>query len=280
MFGGRLFILLAAQTVPSLSFSANVFFTHVLTREGAPPVIRVTYTNCPATCAEWLRTNPASSHDDKYGFDVENVPGGQGFENEGKVATVQLAVADNKDECLLFQVTGDEVPECLKAVLEDPAVAKVGCAINDDALDLFSDFGVEINSRVDLGGLSGSRRTRVGLKNLTQALLQVEMGKSKKIMLSDWSLPLSDDQVFYAGLDAWAGAACYEACGVGWPAAFSREKVRALLEGEMPVSEVRMRQAGRAKRRSSANSAPSHNGEERHGAKRRCCMSDSSFARS
>ena len=160
------FVILAAaavaQIVPTRSFDPNSLFTRVLTREGTPPpALRVIYTNSPSTCAEWLQAYPASKHGDKYGFDLENVPGGQGYENGGRVATVQLAVADGANECLLFQVgTEGEVPECLRAVLEDPGVAKVGCAVNDDALDLYSDYGVEVNSRVDLGGLSGSRRTR------------------------------------------------------------------------------------------------------------------------
>ena len=74
------------------------------------------------------------------------------------------------------------------------------------------------------------------------------MGKNKKVMLSNWAAPLSDEQIFYAGLDAWAGAACYEVCSVGWPEAFSQEKVRAVLEREMPVSEL----ASRFKARRSA----------------------------
>ena len=206
------------------------------------PALSISSTNDPKVCLDWLIRNPSSV----YGFDLENVPGGQGFVNGGDVATVQLAT---EAECLVYQKrAGEGWPECLARTLEDRNIIKVGCAVDDDALDLWSE-GLTLNSRLDLGGLSGSVRRRVGLANLTYSLLDLDMPKSRRVMLSDWSKTLTREQVEYAALDAWAGRACYDFCVIRWgdleDGGFAIEKVKGLLGCQMEVEEMERRRKAR-----------------------------------
>ena len=52
------------------------------------------------------------------------------------------------------------------------------------------------------------------MEKLVREIVGVELAKSKKIAMSDWSMiPLTDIQVMYASRDAWAGAAVMENIG-------------------------------------------------------------------
>lgn len=74
---------------------------------------------------------------------------------------------------------------------------------------------LDARSRFDIGGIgSDSNRSRVGLQKLARAIVGVEMVKSKKVSMSDWSqIPLTNAQLCFASRDAWAGAAVMENIG-------------------------------------------------------------------
>ena len=74
---------------------------------------------------------------------------------------------------------------------------------------------LDARSRFDIGGIgSDSNRSGVGLQKLARAIVGVEMVKSKKVSMSDWSqIPLTNAQLCFASRDAWAGAAVMENIG-------------------------------------------------------------------
>ena len=58
----------------------------------------------------------------------------------------------------------------------------------------------------------------VSLQKLVRALVGVELPKSKKTAMSNWSqIPLSERQIVYASRDAWAGAAIVENLNLLFP---------------------------------------------------------------
>jgi len=129
--------------------------------------------------------------------------------------------------CMLFHVsrfrardpaTGAlALPPSLRALLEDAAVAKAGCAIRNDAAKLRRDFGVEVRNAIDLGDMYSGRSglqviaNRFSLQELAglcfagQGLL-----KPPALRMSNWELsPLTQEQVGYASTDAWASLAIF-----------------------------------------------------------------------
>lgn len=97
----------------------------------------------------------------------------------------------------------------IDSVLRDPNVVITGCGLEDDLIDLHHHFrGLEARTRLELGLVGATRGRTTGLKTLTRFLLGLQLPKSKRIAMSDWSqVPLSKRQILYSARDAWAGAA-------------------------------------------------------------------------
>lgn len=97
----------------------------------------------------------------------------------------------------------------IKSILSNPQIVKAGCGIVDDCLELREKWDIlEIRSRFDLGGVGGNLSKQMGLRTLCTRLLHVDLPKTKKVTVSDWSsVPLSKHQLAYAARDAWAAAA-------------------------------------------------------------------------
>lgn len=187
----------------------------------------VTYTNDSKTLQKWLASNciKRSEHDQHtyLGFDVEatpNVPWRKPANREfmHRPATVQLStpyssivvhLTESERSTGMVQKTSALKP--LEAMLKDPTILKVGAGIDDDCLELFRwKQNLATRSRFDIAGIGSDpeKRGRVGLQKLVRAIVGVELAKSKKIAMSDWSMvPLSRKQLVYASRDAWAGAA-------------------------------------------------------------------------
>lgn len=188
----------------------------------------ITYTNDSKTLEKWLVENCILHAGTKHiflGFDVEaapNVPWRRPVNREfmDRPATVQMSTPY---ESIVFHLTGGDgsgsasALKPLQAMLSDPTILKVGAGIDEDMLELYRwDNSLNANSRFDIGGIGSDSKTRgrIGLEKLVRAIVGVELAKSKKIAMSDWSMtPLSDTQVIYASRDAWAGAAVMENIG-------------------------------------------------------------------
>ena len=127
-----------------------------------------------------------------------------------------------------------EVRDALAEVLESSSVFKAGVSIDDDAIDLWQCWGLEVSSRLELGG-SGQRWS---LARLLGAATGVELAKPASVQKSDWAAPLGEKQVAYAAADAWAGRAIYERLLELDPGNFSHEALARLLAGERGCSHL------------------------------------------
>ena len=130
-------------------------------------------------------------------------------------ATVQLSTPTS---ALVIHLTQEITLTSLQKVLADPQILKVGVAINDDMLELYRwNQHYDSKGRLDLSGI-GSTSQMVSLQKLVRAIVGVELPKSKKTAMSDWSrVPLSERQLTYASRDAWAGAAIMENLNLLFP---------------------------------------------------------------
>ena len=122
-----------------------------------------------------------------------------------RTALVQVASAD---ACLLAHVHAlPRLPPGLAALLEDPAVLKVGTGVVADLDKLAVDFvGLRPASFVDLAVIAKLfRYERTGMKSMSAAF-GAEVVKSKQTQLSNWEdAPLSTHQIAYAAEDAALG---------------------------------------------------------------------------
>lgn len=109
--------------------------------------------------------------------------------------------------------------------------------------------GLDARSRLDLGFLGKrSASQRIGLKDLTAAVVGLDLPKPKRITLSDWTVvPLTEAQIIYSARDAWAGAAIANKLAESQPASFGREALVGAFEGEIPISNLIKRQQRRDK---------------------------------
>ncbi|XP_050915994.1 uncharacterized protein LOC127131103 [Lathyrus oleraceus] len=171
--------------------------------------IHTMITNTPSMVDEWfLSINPYLNNNNNnviVGLDVECLLAKRhGISNTA--AVLQLCIGG---ECLIFQILhASYIPESLIAFLGNKNYKFVGVGIKDDVDKLLRDFSLHVVSFVDLRTLAAIKRRDeslkfAGLKTLAFRVLGIEIEKSKKITLSDWSnFPLTVKQIEYACLDA------------------------------------------------------------------------------
>lgn len=139
---------------------------------------------------------------DALGFDTESKP----TFLKGEVSTgphlVQLATDDT---AYLFQIGAAPAVELLKAVLESPAILKVGFGLADDVKRLRAKLGIEAHNVLDLSTAlrKKNERNSLGAKTAVARYFGQALQKSKKITTTNWALPrLSEKQILYAADDA------------------------------------------------------------------------------
>ncbi len=148
---------------------------------------------------------------ESVGFDTESKP----TFLKGEVSTgphlVQLA-CDGK--AFLFPVADRENWPLLKAILEDPAILKVGMGLGNDRQALRSRLGIELVNVLDLGeAMRGEwHRGTVGAKAAVTRLFGQRFQKSKKTGTSNWAnRTLTERQMLYAANDAQVALKLYRA---------------------------------------------------------------------
>jgi ribonuclease D len=146
----------------------------------------------------------ALAHADVLGFDTESKP----TFLKGEVSTgphlVQLAT---DDIAYLFQigaVPGALETSVLKAVLESPAILKVGFGLLDDIKRLRSKLGIETANVLDLStAMRRNEKNPLGAKTAVARHFGQALQKSKRITTTNWAMPrLSEKQILYAADDA------------------------------------------------------------------------------
>lgn len=157
---------------------------------------------------------------------------------------MQLATTD---ACLVVHLTrrnGRPSRACapiLDAVLGDETIVKAGAGIDQDMLELWECWSgrLQARSRLDIGGIGLNEKGSIGLQRLTSSILGLDLGKTKKQAMSDWSqVPLTDEQLIYSARDAWAGAAIVAELAAVAPDVFGTPALIEKLKSERPMEEV------------------------------------------
>jgi len=156
---------------------------------------------------------------DAIGFDTESKPTFQKGEQSTGPHLVQLATDQH---AYLFQIGARPIVvpassasdaaappaipgiDVLRAVLESPAILKVGFGLGDDLRRLRAKLGIETRNVLDLStALRRGERNALGAKTAVARFFGQRLQKSRKITTTNWALPrLSDKQILYAADDA------------------------------------------------------------------------------
>ena len=133
------------------------------------------------------------------GFDTETRPVFKKGEHR-PVALLQLATSE---AVYLVRLNHLPLPECVKAVLSDPKVVKVGVATHDDIKSLQALSPFEAHSFLDLSKVAKRLQIETtGLRSLAAIFLGLRV--SKRSQMSNWESPqLNAQQITYAATDAW-----------------------------------------------------------------------------
>ena len=164
---------------------------------------------------------------DAIGFDTESKPTFLKGEESTGPHLVQLAT---DKRAYLFRIAGLHGTQELKAILESPAVLKVGMGLGNDRSALKSRLGISLTNVLDLGEVlrGPGHRGTVGAKVAVAHFFARKLQKSKKTGTSNWSNALlSERQVLYAANDAHVALRLYRAWAV------ARE-----TEAEFPFRQV------------------------------------------
>lgn len=157
------------------------------------------------TAADAQQALAALSASDVIGFDTESKPTFQ----KGEVSTgPHLLQFATDDTAFLFQIGRPEalapLHETLRAVLESPAILKVGFGLADDLRRVRDKLGIEPNNVLDLStALRIDKKHTLGAKAAVARYFGQAMQKSKRITTTNWAQPvLTDKQILYAADDA------------------------------------------------------------------------------
>lgn len=160
----------------------------------------------------------ALSAETALGFDTESKPTFLKGEASTGPHLVQLA---SLHRAFLFPVAVTATLPVIRALLENPAILKVGMGLGNDRSVLHSRLGIDLANVLDLGeAMRGDwHRGTVGAKVAVARLFGQRLLKSKKTGTSNWANPkLNERQLLYAANDAQVALKLYHA----WMAASHR----------------------------------------------------------
>lgn len=176
----------------------------------------VVLVNSAASAAEACRALLA---EEVIGFDTESKPTFSKGEVSSGPHLVQLATAR---QVFLFPLGQRPDAGCLRAVLEAPAILKVGFGLNSDLAQLKARLGIEPRNVLDLSrALRGEKASQsLGARTAVQRYFGQRLQKSKRVTTSNWANPrLTERQMLYAANDAQVALRVYRAAQASaeWP---------------------------------------------------------------
>ncbi len=147
------------------------------------------------------------------GFDTETRPA---FRKGQKFPPSLLQLASD-DEVFLFQLKRTGLPECLRALLSDPAIVKVGVAPDFDLLSLQDLHSFHPMGFVDLARIARRKGIKnQGLRGLAAVVCGIRISKSART--TNWANnELTAQQIQYAATDAWIGREIYRSLEAATP---------------------------------------------------------------
>ncbi|ATY59870.1 3 -5 exonuclease helicase (Wrn) [Cordyceps militaris] len=209
--------------------SPGSFWSHTMYKraaDGATHNVKVHYCTSRHTmqhvCQRYFADEPV------LGFDLEWLAYAR--RGDGPRANVSLIQIASPSRIGLFHVAlfprdnddSDLVAPAFRALVEDPAVLKVGVHIQADCTRLRTFLGVAARGVLELSHLyklvkyarDAQRRklinkVPVALATQVQEVLKLPLFKGQSVRSSNWSVPLTSKQLTYSAADAYAGLQLY-----------------------------------------------------------------------
>lgn len=140
------------------------------------------------------------------GFDTETKPSFQKGRGMNKVALLQVST---EFECFLFRLNRIGLPACIKQLLSDTTITKVGLSWHDDLNQLHRRGAFEAGTFVELQQMVKEFGIEdMALQKLYANIFGQRISKSQR--LTNWEADnLSEGQQRYAATDAWACVRMY-----------------------------------------------------------------------
>jgi len=167
--------------------------------------IRIADVRLVTTVEQAVAARDALLATDAIGFDTESKPTFTKGETSTGPHLIQFAT---DHQAYLFQIghsTSTAILEVLQAVLESPALLKVGFGLSDDVKRLHAKLAIRAAGVVDLSVAlrTPGQRNDLGAKTAVAKFFGQKLQKSKKISTTNWALPrLNEKQILYAADDA------------------------------------------------------------------------------
>ncbi|XP_072956070.1 3'-5' exonuclease isoform X3 [Typha angustifolia] len=135
-------------------------------------------------------------------------------EPQRKAAVLQICM--DTANCYVMHIIHSGIPPILKSLLEDSSSVKVGVCVANDAWKMRKDYGVGVESLMDLSSLAntkfGGPPKKWSLSSLTEKITCKELEKPSKIRMGNWEADvLSKEKIQYAATDAFVSWYLYQA---------------------------------------------------------------------
>ncbi|TID27835.1 3 -5 exonuclease helicase [Venturia nashicola] len=192
-----------------------VYWTYKLFRGPAGQEVRVTYCRTLQECETAVRRIANSA---ALGFDLEWKTG-DGPNIKDMVSVIQLA---SESDIVIIHIAafpgGREATRqqllspALKRILEDGSIIKVGLRISGDGNRMREQLGVFMEGVVEVAKLrtEESSLTNPSLSDMTKTFLGMPLDKSLSTSTWHYERVLREDEIEYAGTDAYAGLKLYQ----------------------------------------------------------------------
>lgn len=177
----------------------------------ALPLQRIHVLRTPADYAlalEQLR------HEPFIGFDTESKPC---FTSDAPRTGPHVLQFATRDRAFIVQLNSAPPRDFLREVIESERMIKVGFGLKFDRGPLQHKLGLQLGPTIDLaiGMRKLGYKQAVGVRTAVAIALGRRLRKSKAATTSNWAaMSLSENQVQYAGEDAFAALAVFYALGM------------------------------------------------------------------